>query len=64
MRKWKEIEEREINLEIVKDNAPLFDTSDDGGKVIVHENDISSFFGNITASDSHRTTKIGFLQSW
>mmetsp|Transcript_3256 Transcript_3256/g.4693 ORF Transcript_3256/g.4693 Transcript_3256/m.4693 type:complete len:402 (+) Transcript_3256:260-1465(+) len=49
-------------LEVIKDFAAFFNAIDDGGKVIVEEDHISSTFGNIGTSDTHSNTNIGFTK--
>ena len=49
-------------LEVVKDETTFFDTIHDGGEVVIHENHVSRFLGNILTGDTHGDTDVTLLE--
>ena len=49
----------QVLLDIAKDAAPLFDSGDDGGEVIVGQRHVCGFFGHVGAGDAHGDADVG-----
>jgi len=49
-------------LQVVKDQAALFHSSDDGRKVVIEQNHVGGLLGDIRSGDSHGDTDVGLLE--
>ena len=49
-------------LEVIEDETTFFNTVDDGGKVVIHENHVGGFLGNILTGDTHGDTNVTLLE--
>ena len=57
---------KEVTQELAnvgKDGAALFDGSDDGGKVVVRQDDVGGFPGNVGPGNAHGDANVSGLQS-
>merc|ERR1719394_1383936 len=50
-------------FQVVKDKTTLLNTSDDGGKVIIKQDHVSSLFGDVRSSNTHGNSNISLLES-
>ena len=48
--------------QVVEHRAPFLDGDDDGGEVVVEQDDVGRFLGDIGAGDAHRDADVGALQ--
>ena len=46
---------------VVEDSSPFFDSTDNGRKIIVHQNHIGRFFCDVCPRDAHRDADISRL---